>query len=657
MNKLLILFSNKLFFHGIFLIFSLLILLPVILDNHVVHANDLNGTDLQELYFRDAIVHSHTFPQWNPTIQEGLPLIADPMYSAYNPVMSIPLIIMPSYDGAIKLIYVLSLFLACETMYLLAKSFVSSEAIAFFIALTYAVCGYPAARITAGHIESVVPYGILPFVIFSLMQVGRKKNVLWAGIAALSFFYVLSAGSIYFVMYGMLSLSVLACYFFFKEKKVFFYFFVTAVLMGLFSAVKILPIVELQTYLGKSKEPFEGSQTIISMIRYLFIPFDKPFQLTYLSSFISTAWGDLEKTAFIGIFPFIGIVWMIKEYKKINIPSKIFLVLLFCTFFLMLMPALLVNPYHWLITFIPSLQYFRVPSRAYAYFVVIILVIFGLFSEYLLRSKKYRIFVFPMLVLNLFCTIFFFETMLINPSLVAYSVFPANYSLYNDIFSWIEKHNTQNYYVLAENWINEVPEDVIYYHNQRLLNTNYGFVLKNSPALAFAFVKRPSPYDYAANYQDIQPGYFITPHNQINNIPETAKKVYQKDDTSVYELSTGRPFAVLYDGKGSTQAQHVDVGVNTFRIKTNAQSKQILSLAQMNYPGWNVWIDGKNQQLLSHRFLEVQTLEGNHTYVFSYASRTFRIGLLISFISFIIWGMLLLLPLMKKYISHHFSNS
>lgn len=643
-------FISRLSIHVLFLLFCIIVLIPVLIDPHVAHANDLNGTDLYQIYFRTVIRTSHEFPQWNPVMQQGIPLVADPMYSMYNPVMSIPIFIAPSYDVAIKMIYIISLFLSCETMYLLTKEITKSSRVSFFIALTFATAGYAGARILAGHIESFVPYCVIPFLLFSLYKVTTQKNMLWSGICALTFTYIMFAGSIYFLLYGLYCLAGLFIYGLFKEKKASMYLIVTFVLLLLFSAIKVFPALEVQSSLGKTREPFLGSQTLISMIRYLFIPFDVPFNLFHLTEFLTPAWAELEKIAFIGVFPFFGLAWLLGHYREIKIPQKSFLTIIFITCLLILMPAWKLNPLHWMVTLVGTLQFFRVPSRAFAFLIVVILVLFGLFARLLIFNKKTARFVFPMLIANLLLTTLFFETLLIKPSLVAYTVYPANYSLYNTIFSWIEKHNTNNTSTLVEIWPNEVPEDVAFYHNQRLLNTNYGFVLKNSPAANFASVQRPSPFAYAYNYTDIQPGYFISPHNQVEDIPVYAKKVYENDDTSVYQLPNGRPLGIVKASGGETHPVAVLSGVDSFTITTNAENNEILSLAQMNYPGWSVAIDGRHKTLENGRFLEVKTIKGNHTYLFYFSSKTFIAGLFVTLISLLSWSLYVIFPFLRKHI-------
>ncbi len=633
-------FVKRFSVHLFFLLFSICILLPILLEQYVVRANDLNGTDVYQIYVRTAVRAYHSFPQWNPYMQQGLPLVADPMQSMYNPLVIIPIIVMPTYDIGIKMVYVVSLFFACETMFLLIKEFTRSSKISFFIALTFATSGYSAARLVAGHIESFVPYCILPFFIFALYKTVTRKKLFWSGVLGLTCTYIFFSGSIYFLLFGFYCIVGLSLYYLFKDKRALFFIGLSLFLFLLFSSIKILPLLQLQNSLGKTREPFLGSQTLISIIRYLFVPFNTPFILAHLDAFLTPAWAELEKIAFVGIFPLIGLIWLIKNIRKIQIPQKSFLVVLFIICTLILMPGWELNPLNWVIHLVGTLQFFRVPSRAFAFLIVIVLVLFGIFMRIMMNNKKLKRFIIPVLLINLVSTTIFFEVLLIKPESIAYPIPPANSTLYEDIFSWLEGHNTKNTYVMAEISPNDVPEDIAFYHNQRLLNTNYGFILKNSPAAHFADVQRPTPFSFAYNYTDIQPGYFIDPHNQIIDIPPYAKKVYQTGDTSLYQLPDGRPFALVQRGKEAIATVSAIFGLNSFRVRAIGSDNGVLSLAEMNYPGWNVSVDGKNARLQNSRFLEVKTQPGDHVYDFSFSSKPFFLGFLISLISltgFFLW--------------------
>src|SRR5260221_12365416 len=165
----------KLKFLIIFLIFSFIILFPFIITSTVINGNDLNGNIVPLLYFKESILTYHTFPLWNPYIHQGIPAIADPLFGIFNPVIGIPTLLF-KYQIAIKVMYFLSIFLSCVSMFVLLKSFKLKNAISTIVAMTYASSSYIVSRIVAGHLEKVISFAFLPFFIFCFMQTFQTRR-------------------------------------------------------------------------------------------------------------------------------------------------------------------------------------------------------------------------------------------------------------------------------------------------------------------------------------------------------------------------------------------------------------------------------------------------------------------------------------------------
>ncbi|HYK07928.1 MAG TPA: hypothetical protein VEW42_00340 [Candidatus Eisenbacteria bacterium] len=621
--------------HVLFFLFSIIILSPILLTTHVVRANDLNGNDVPHLYFKNSLLQHHAFPLWNPYVVQGIPTVADPLYGVYNPLVAIPLLVFP-YDTALKIMYLLVIFFACESMYILTKRYLNSSYLSLFIALTYASSSYLAAKLDTGQIEKTLSYPLLPFVIFSLQKVIDKKNLFWSGVAGLEIALFLFSGETYTATYTLYGLGVILIFFLFKDKRASVYLGISVLFFLLFASVKIIPYLELTNYLEKSRDPFTGSMNIVGMLRYIFIPFDAPFAAVNLKQYISTAWGDLEKISFIGPFTLLGFVWVFLKRKIVLSRKYILLPILFLLFISISMPAWKWNPFHWLVSAVSFLQYYRVPSRIFAYLSVILLLFFGLFCRDFLSKRKILILV--VLVLNLVVAIIFFETILIKPQLVTdQKIDTLNYPLYSDVFKWIQKDNANQSLVLVVNNIHLVPYDLAYQYNTLLLNTNYGLLLKNSLVSSYTHVSYPPP----STYHDILPGYVISPHNIVTSLPWDSTKAYVNEDTIIFKVHDARPFSQLITNKGEVIKKTIaSFGVNTITIREGSDQPAILSLLESYYPGWSVTIDGKKAHLENNRFLEVKTRPGQHTYVFSFFSKTFLLGFFVTIFSlggFLLW--------------------
>ncbi|MGV7220424.1 MAG: YfhO family protein [Nitrospinales bacterium] len=77
---------------------------------------------------------------------------------------------------------------------------------------------------------------------------------------------------------------------------------------------------------------------------------------------------------------------------------------------------------------------------------------------------------------------------------------------------------------------------------------------------------------------------------------------------------------------------------NHVSINTTQNGEGFLVLLDSYFPGWTVKVDGKEEKILraNHFFRAVKLGPGQHTLEFDYFPDSFRVGLLISFISFLI---------------------
>jgi len=374
------------FLYILFFAFSILILIQFIFDPNVIVNNDLNGNIVPLLHFKESIFDYHKFPQWNPYINQGIPIISDPLYGIYNPLISIPILIFP-YQSAIKVTYFASLFIACISMFLLLRLYKISNVSSTIIALTYASGTYFASRIVAGHLEKVVSFALLPLFLYCLIKIMRAKNVLWAGLGAIVISLILFSGDIYNALFCLYSLAAVFIYSLFKDKKASFYIFLTGILFLLFSSIKIIPMIELQNYISKIKEPYIGDLNLLSLILNLFLPFDDIISKIFPSQTVSTGFGWWESLAFIGPIATLGLIYIIKALFTKRGSELSLLIVLTVLFFLLSTPGSLFNPIRYITYIIEPLQYFHVPSRILALWGIVILVSLGIFIDKWKRRK------------------------------------------------------------------------------------------------------------------------------------------------------------------------------------------------------------------------------------------------------------------------------
>jgi hypothetical protein len=70
-------------------------------------------------------------------------------------------------------------------------------------------------------------------------------------------------------------------------------------------------------------------------------------------------------------------------------------------------------------------------------------------------------------------------------------------------------------------------------------------------------------------------------------------------------------------------------------VDVNAHRPAVLRLADLYYPDWKVFVDGKPERLLraDHALRAVAVPEGHHTVLFKFQSGAFRAGLWVSIVS------------------------
>ena len=132
----------------------------------------------------------------------------------------------------------------------------------------------------------------------------------------------------------------------------------------------------------------------------------------------------------------------------------------------------------------------------------------------------------------------------------------------------------------------------------------------------------------------------------------------------VYRLSESLPYAFVVTRSTLTRSEQAgelvgpearalnvnQTGPNTLRVEANTTNGNAWVVVLTNsYPGWRVTIDGHYAPLTNIRdYLATPTVAGHHTYVFEFDPPLFKIGLAISFVSFVVISGMILLDFSKS---------
>jgi hypothetical protein len=227
------------------------------------------------------------------------------------------------------------------------------------------------------------------------------------------------------------------------------------------------------------------------------------------------------------------------------------------------------------------------------------------------------------------------------------------------LLNYLKTTDKSNYYIAQSVFFqNQLPIYLAIKNHQKIFNQSAGWGVKNNPQSSYA----QADFANAYGYHDVYPKYFIYPANYSPAKSFTTKIIKKNGGAKLYRNSLYTPYAYLTDNlnkiklsnEDDINIKRVSIGINKIQVLANSSDdKQYLILLEDSFPSWNVNIDGKKNKLMNNRFLTVNTEKGTHLYTFTYFSKLFLIGTLISLFSITIW---IILVLRLKFLTSHFKK-
>ena len=260
---------------------------------------------------------------------------------------------------------------------------------------------------------------------------------------------------------------------------------------------------------------------------------------------------------------------------------------------LLALPHLSLNPVNWILRMVPPFQLFHVPSRVFGYVTVLLLVLatLGFQKIFVLFSTKQRHVLNTFLLLNIISTMLF-SIYVLSQMNMGTRHSDASTELVDDI----KRRDTGVFYIAQYLQEEPVSQHRLVTKQQKILNSNYGLQLKNSPAAKF------TRFDFTSTtYTDIQPKYFVG--KRIIRVPkETAPShLIKKNTTHIYKNNHAEPYAKL-----SLQDKTVlkpEIFPNTIEVIFDSKKQDSLVIAESYYPGWLATMD--DTKAVSYTHLDV----------------------------------------------------
>jgi hypothetical protein len=581
----------------------------------------------------------------------GIPIVNDPLTRFYNPLVFIPVLILP-FVSAIKTVFFLCILLSGIFFLILSRYLKIEKLFGLLLSLTYMSSGFLIGRIVGGHFEWILAYPLIPLFYLVLLILLDKKNILWAGILSLIISLFILSGNIYVGFYSSMILLLIILFLIFKLflkraqikgiVKQIFYLASCFVLFPLFTALKIIPVFELfqSATNNRNFDPFLGSQNIFSLVYNFFLPSQTLFKYLNLTSFIATPYYWWESFAYIGPFFVVGALIFFIFWSDMKKTTTLYLFAYLTVIFLLFsMLASPLSPFHWLFLALPILNVFRVPSRIFIFLIPLVLIFsyFGLEPIYQASKKKtLKAIIILLMILNLVSVYYIFNSSYTKG-------FPLVNENYNALLDYLKQNDTSYYYIAQSVFFeNQLPLYQTIENHQLVMDTSHDWEIKGSPEENYFY----PDFDGSEVYRDIYPKYFLYPQGYSPPATFNAKIIRTEGNAYLYKDSLYTPYAyiansaneIMLSDKDNANVKSIKIGVDRIDVEAYSPNNNSKLIVVESYSsGWTSTVDGRKTTILNERFLTVNAKKGLHEYSFMFSSVTFKLGLIISFLSILAW--------------------
>ncbi|MEP7290147.1 MAG: hypothetical protein ABI835_00135, partial [Chloroflexota bacterium] len=323
-------------------------------------------------FLRRSVLENGEFPLWRETIMAGQPFAADPLNKTAYPLQWLALVLPPTLH--LDLMIVLHLLIAGAGMWLWAKSLGLREEAAALSALAYALAPRVIGHTGAGHLDLLYALAWFPWLMWAVGQVFHTDKQTWRV-------------SLYVALFG--GLIVLA------DVRLSLFAFVLSGVYGIYEAVRLHRLRRLATFVPAGMlivlltvsltvpllgwRPYLSRATLTTQDAGIFSL--EPAQL--LGLILPVQGGNIETLTYLGL-PVLGLAmigaWTARRWFWLASTGVAALY------------ALGINAPLWslLVQLIPSLLWFRVPSRAWFVVALIAPLLAGYGVQWLLEQRPGR---------------------------------------------------------------------------------------------------------------------------------------------------------------------------------------------------------------------------------------------------------------------------
>lgn len=350
LTGLILIFFRRLFFPTLSLF-----MIPDFGESDVLHLN------LPFKFILSESLKNGQWPLWSPFLANGFPLLAEGQIGTFY-LPNLLLFRFLPLVWAYNLNLVIAFFLASTGMYLFTKRIGLSSISSFFAAFIFTFSGFLAVHLN--HFNLVQAASLLPLIFWSALVLWGKPKLKYSILTAFFISQQIFTGHFYivFITFVGLAIFLLGVSSRNDNKIRLFFLSISLIIAFLFSAIQLLPTIELwQLSARKSGLDFDTVTQYPYPINNL-ITFIKPYAFGNPANGsyppFNSDWGIFwENTAYVGLLPLLLVCISIFFIK--NRIVKTFLVILFVALLLVLGKN---SPLYFIFSF-PLFNMFRVPSK------------------------------------------------------------------------------------------------------------------------------------------------------------------------------------------------------------------------------------------------------------------------------------------------------
>lgn len=350
---------------------------------HFAMKNDAFSDNFPDKFFLSQALHAGIFPLWNPYMNFGFPIYADPGFAFWNPITWLFAAI--GYSACTLTIEVLLyIYLAGIFMFRLGKWLQFSLPVAFAVACMYMCSGFFIGSIQ--YINFITAAAFLPLLIQCFLQLVFKPDLYNAVLLTISFAFVASGGhpAIPIAAIYMLAILFISLFFFqqiqIKSVRSFFVFLLLSVLLFIFLAAPVIySYASVWNFYGRNlpQQNFEITNigfSVSSLLSFIF-PFSTVAHTSLFNNDVAM------RNAYFSLLGFAGIFFSFKTKNK-------FIYCFLFTALVMFILSLDGNFKERFYQYLPLLKYVRTNGEYRVFTILFLCLISGFGLQELFKNKN-----------------------------------------------------------------------------------------------------------------------------------------------------------------------------------------------------------------------------------------------------------------------------